>query len=147
MSQYRSARGKVVDMAAMAARNERTPAVGNMKVNARGDTIDSKGNIIVPASKKASDAYQRTVGNPAANIIKSNQERIIPDRVQPAAPPVYTPPAAIEETPVAMLEEEFDSEFVKEEEPAFVIKPASEAPLYVKPETKSETKRAKPTND
>jgi hypothetical protein len=146
MSQYRSARGKVVDMAAMVSRNERTPAVGNMKVNARGDTIDSQGNIITPVSKKASDAYQKTVGNRAANIIKSNQDRIIPDKVSP--PVNHSPPAEVQQEPIAILEEEFDSEFIKEEKPAFVIKPASEAPLYVKPEpSKTETKRARPTND
>ena len=42
MAQYRTAQGKNIDMAALAAKNERTRAVGNMNVNARGDTIDGR---------------------------------------------------------------------------------------------------------
>ena len=63
---YRSAQGKVVDMSALAAKNERTRAVGNMKVNARGDTIDSTGKIIIPVTQKVGEAYQKTVGNRSA---------------------------------------------------------------------------------
>jgi hypothetical protein len=43
MAIHRTALGKQIDMAALAAKNEKTRAVGNMKVNARGDTIDGKG--------------------------------------------------------------------------------------------------------
>jgi len=46
---YRSARGKEVDMAKLALQNELTPAVGNMKVNARGDKLGAGGAIIAPA--------------------------------------------------------------------------------------------------
>ena len=46
MSKYRTAQGKMVDMSALQAKNERTRAVGNMKVNARGDTIDSNGKLL-----------------------------------------------------------------------------------------------------
>ena len=69
MAQYRTARGKVLDMSALAARNERKRAIGiNQKVNARGDTIDSKGNIIIPVTKKAAQSYDRTVGTRAINL-------------------------------------------------------------------------------
>ncbi len=43
MSKYRTAMGKTVDMAALTAKNEKVRAVGNMSVNARGDTIDARG--------------------------------------------------------------------------------------------------------
>jgi hypothetical protein len=66
MAKYRTALGKVVDMSILAAKNEKTRAVGNMKVNARGDTIDSNGNIIKPATNKVNEAYGKTVGNRAA---------------------------------------------------------------------------------
>ena len=39
---YRSASGKTVDMGALRLKNEKTRAVGNMKVNARGDMINDK---------------------------------------------------------------------------------------------------------
>ena len=52
MKNYRSAMGKTIDMAALASRNEHTRAVGNMRVNARGDTIDANGRIIKPVTDK-----------------------------------------------------------------------------------------------
>ena len=39
---YRSANGKVVDMGALRLQNEKIRAVGNMKVNARGDEINER---------------------------------------------------------------------------------------------------------
>lgn len=67
---YRTAQGKTVDMSALIAKNERVRAVGNMKVNARGDTIDSFGKVIVPITQKVGDAYQKTVGNKSAQVKK-----------------------------------------------------------------------------
>lgn len=70
MSKYRTAMGKTIDMASLVAKNEKVRAVGNMSVNARGDTIDAQGKIVVPATKKVSDTYQKTVGNRSANVVK-----------------------------------------------------------------------------
>lgn len=41
----KSAKGKVVDFGALVAQNEKARAVGNVPMNARGDRLDSKGNI------------------------------------------------------------------------------------------------------
>lgn len=71
MKQYRTAQGKIVDMAALAAKNERVRAVGNMKVNGRGDTIDANGKIILPVTQKVGEKYQTTVGNRSAHARKS----------------------------------------------------------------------------
>ena len=73
MAKYRTAMGKVVDMSQLAAKNERARAVGNMSVNARGDTIDATGKIVLPVTKKVGDRYQKTVSNRAANIVKKKQ--------------------------------------------------------------------------
>ena len=73
MAKYRTAQGKVVDMSQLAAKNERTRAVGNMSVNARGDTIDGQGRIILPVTKKVGEKYQRTVSNRAATIVKRKE--------------------------------------------------------------------------
>lgn len=70
MSKYRTAMGKTVDMAALVAKNEKVRAVGNIPVNARGDTIDSQGKIVVPSTRKVSSGYQKTVGNRSANVVK-----------------------------------------------------------------------------
>ena len=42
---YKTARGKMVDMDKIKLANETSVAVGNMKVNARGDIIGSNGQI------------------------------------------------------------------------------------------------------
>lgn len=75
MTTYRSALGKTIDMAAMAARNEKVRAVGNMKVNARGDTIDSFGRIIEPATSKVNQKYSKTVGNRTANTVRTRGDK------------------------------------------------------------------------
>ena len=62
--------GKTIDMAALASRNENTRAVGNMRVNARGDTIDANGRIIKPVTDKVNEAYSKTVGNKSAQVTK-----------------------------------------------------------------------------
>lgn len=74
MSKYRTAQGKTLDMAALISRNERVRAVGNMKVNARGDTIDSQGRIIQPVTQKVTDAYSKTVGNRSARVKKTEKQ-------------------------------------------------------------------------
>ena len=66
MATYRTALGKTVDMAALQTRNERTRAVGNMSVNARGDTIDAFGNVVKPVTAKVNEKYSKTVGNRSA---------------------------------------------------------------------------------
>lgn len=71
---YRSAQGKVIDMASLAAKNEKTRAVGiNMKVNARGDTIDQFNKIVVPVTQKVGEKYHKTVGNKSAQPKKTGK--------------------------------------------------------------------------
>ena len=71
MKTHKTAMGKTVDMAALTARNEKTRAVGNMKVNARGDTIDGQGRIIKTATAKVNDSYNKTVGNRSAQPVRN----------------------------------------------------------------------------
>ena len=62
MSKYRTATGKIIDMAALSTRFEKTRAVGNMKVNARGDTIDSNNKVINDNTTRVNNTYSKTVG-------------------------------------------------------------------------------------
>jgi len=73
-SKYRTAQGKIVDMTALSAKNERTRAVGNMKVNARGDTIDSDGKVVIPVTEKVADKYAKTVGTKSAMARKATNK-------------------------------------------------------------------------
>jgi len=61
MSKYRTAMGKTVDMGSLATRNEKVRAVGNMRVNARGDLLDNNNRVIQDVTKRVGDAYNNTV--------------------------------------------------------------------------------------
>jgi hypothetical protein len=80
---YKTAMGKVVDMGALAAKNEKARAVGNMKVNARGDTIDSTGNVVKSITSKVNENYAKTVGNRSANVVKRPPQPIERNKIKP----------------------------------------------------------------
>ena len=58
---YTTANGKAVDMGALRLKNEKVRAVGNMKVNARGDVIDDKGGVLNSKTRQANQAYNNQV--------------------------------------------------------------------------------------
>jgi len=51
-------RGKEVDMEKLNLKNETTPAVGNMKVNARGDEIGKGGKVVKTREEILADYYK-----------------------------------------------------------------------------------------
>jgi len=55
---YRSMQGKQVDMDLLRKRNELTPAVGNARVNARGDELGPGGKIIRKKEDIVKEYYQ-----------------------------------------------------------------------------------------
>lgn len=55
---YKTANGKQVNLDAIIAQNEDTIAVGNMKVNARGDQLGPGGKIDIPRDKMMQDYYK-----------------------------------------------------------------------------------------
>ena len=58
---YRTANGKMLDMRSLALKNEKERAVGNMKVNARGDIIDDGNNIMVSKPQQVHKQYSQEV--------------------------------------------------------------------------------------
>lgn len=58
--QHRSMRGKTVDMDLLRKRNELTPAVGNARVNARGDELGPGGKIIKKRDEVVQDHYAQS---------------------------------------------------------------------------------------
>lgn len=61
---YRSANGKQVDMGALRLRNENTRAVGNMKVNARGDLVDDRNQVVATKSAQVKQNYNNQTKKP-----------------------------------------------------------------------------------
>jgi hypothetical protein len=55
---YKSAQGKAVDMGRLQLQNEGVRAVGNMKVNARGDMIDDMNRVISSKSEQVNKQYK-----------------------------------------------------------------------------------------
>lgn len=60
---YKSFQGKAVDMDTLRQRNELTPAVGNARVNARGDELGAGGKIVRKREDVMRDYYN---DNPTA---------------------------------------------------------------------------------
>jgi len=79
---YRTMQGKMIDIDKLRAANEDTRAVGNMNVNARGDELGVKGQIIKPKSEVMQKYYEA----PRGKVDDT------PARTKPSAPR-KTPPA------------------------------------------------------
>jgi hypothetical protein len=61
---YRTMQGKTIDMDLLRKKNELTPAVGNAKVNARGDILGAGGRIVKKKEDVIKEYYKRgPVGN------------------------------------------------------------------------------------
>jgi hypothetical protein len=60
---YTSMQGKPIDMDRLSLKNELTPAIGNMKVNARGDELGPGGQILRTREQILQDYYKN---NPRA---------------------------------------------------------------------------------
>jgi hypothetical protein len=54
---YRTAQGKTVDMGRLVLQNEKTRAVGNMKVNARGDAVDDMNRPVSSKTQQVNRQY------------------------------------------------------------------------------------------
>lgn len=60
---YQSIRGKTIDMEKLSLKNETAPAVGNIRVNARGDELGPGGKIVRTREQVLQDYYNN---NPKA---------------------------------------------------------------------------------
>tara|TARA_B110000503_G_scaffold88536_1_gene134236 strand:+ start:88 stop:471 length:384 start_codon:yes stop_codon:yes gene_type:complete len=117
---YRTANGKMVDMDLLRQRNELTPAVGNARVNARGDELGPGGKIIRKKEDIIKDYYnqsqlevqdERAVLEQTAEV--STTTASLPrSKAQKKAEQVSTPTAA----EAADWEEDIDGNFVKKGE-------------------------------
>jgi hypothetical protein len=56
---YTTMQGKTVDMDALASRNETMPAVGNVRMNARGDELGPGGKVIKKREDIVGDHYNQ----------------------------------------------------------------------------------------
>ena len=59
---YKSMQGKQIDMDLLRKRNEMTPAVGNARVNARGDELGPGGQIVRKKEDLLKEYYENSKG-------------------------------------------------------------------------------------
>jgi len=122
MASHKSAMGKPVDMAAIRTKNENVRAIGNMKVNSRGDTIDNRNRVVEPASQRVNRVYTKTTNasvakTPVADVASTVVEKPVP-QVRPAEPtPVKVEPVA------DLFEELSQAEMELDNDPAFEMPP------------------------
>lgn len=76
---YRSYQGKEVDMDKIMTNNELMPAVGNVRVNARGDELGPGGQIIRKREQIMSEYYEKQparVKQPIKSVEKKETKHI-----------------------------------------------------------------------
>jgi len=71
-------RGKMVDMDQLEQRNELTPAVGNARVNARGDELGAGGKIVRKKEEVLKDYYASSKGVVDEQAVKKGQQTSAP---------------------------------------------------------------------
>ena len=82
MAEHRSNRGKIIDFQTLMAQQGDEPAVGNMKVNARGDVIGKGGKVVKKAADRAREHYDANPKTETAE--KSSLKGPMPDeQVEP----------------------------------------------------------------
>lgn len=92
---YRTAQGKMVDIGALFLKNENVRAVGNMKVNARGDVIDNHNRPVSTRNQQVSKQYNRQVASanqPTQGVVSSRKQTAKPkEKARPDAEMVADP--------------------------------------------------------
>ena len=97
---YRTAQGKTVDLGTIMLQNEHVRAVGNMKVNARGDRLDSNNQVIETKSQQIQNQNNRTTTNVSSAPVHTSSKKA-KKRVDTQAPvdTVVSPDPVVDSTP------------------------------------------------
>ena len=84
-SRYKTHRGREFNMSAFAEKNGDTKVVGNVSMNARGDIIDSKGNVKIPT---------QTISRMTADLKNGESKHVslkADDKISTASAPIKEP--------------------------------------------------------
>ena len=129
---YKTMRGKMVDMDQLQQRNELTPAVGNARVNARGDEIGPGGKIVRNREDLVREYYENSNTVPDEPMPSEVSANVVPDEVPtPVAKATKTKAQkkveekGIDEDPKMAAEFGDDQDWVEDADGNFV--PKSEA--------------------
>ena len=121
-------RGKNVDMDMLRKRNELTPAVGNARVNARGDELGAGGKIVKKREDVISEHYA-TAGTVRDSSSRDEVQEVVEEQPVVEQAPVKKTvtrskkdPEPVVDSDVASLDEEFDDGWVEDKDGNFVPK-------------------------
>lgn len=129
--QHRSMRGKQVDMDLLRKRNELTPAVGNARVNARGDELGPGGQIIKKREDVVAEHYAQAGSVKQGSGRATSSAPVADTVVKPVAEPVKKtvtktkPETVVVDAPLTAAEQEMLDEadaWVEDENGNFVPK-------------------------
>ena len=90
---YKTMQGKQVDMDLLRQKNELTPAVGNAKVNARGDELGPGGKIVRTREQVLKDYYASNPGVPEEQAVSRKVKDEPTDTVEETAQDPLTVPS------------------------------------------------------
>lgn len=140
---YKTAQGKTLDLERLRLQNELTPAIGNMRVNARGDQLGPGGQVVKSREEMLDQHYRTNVGNRqnAPDVIPTSAGKV--ETVEPkrkAEPKKKFEPAKIEVDTIPETTLEVEETEVLEDD---FVDPVIETP--VEPEPVVETKKTTPT--
>lgn len=123
---YRTMQGKQIDMEMLRKKNELTPAIGNAKVNARGDELGTGGKIVRRREDIVNDYYKSTQSVPedTGNVKKTTpatEVTELPEDEVKSAPKKKTVPKAKQQpkeqepsaTEASEWEEDDNGDFIK----------------------------------
>ena len=96
MKRVKTAKGRMLDMGALAAKHEDTRAVSNLNMNARGDIIDNRGNVTISREKIAREFYKNNVPGADTEEISIKEEETVAEKKT-----VETPKPATKKQPKA----------------------------------------------
>ena len=98
-SRYKTHRGREFNMSAFAEKNGDTRVIGNVSMNARGDVIDSKGNVKIPTQTISRLAADLKNGESKHVSLKADEKisspAPVPEPVVAKTEPVSTEPSII----------------------------------------------------
>jgi hypothetical protein len=104
---YTSANGRRINIDAIIAQNESTIAVGNMKVNARGDQLGPGGKVELTRDKVMQDHYKMNtplaVDEPPQPRKREVKKDLVDEWVEPIQPEPELPVAEASSTPQPKL--------------------------------------------
>ena len=122
--QHLSMQGKAIDMDLLRQKNELTPAVGNVRVNARGDELGPGGKIIRKREEVMADYYRDhpdavpdEIPGRGVNVVEKEATVVPEDKPKKSTKAKATKTVKVEEAPVEVNDdwvEVDDGNFVKQ---------------------------------